>query len=99
MAKKKTTEKKERRLVSARGRIFQGTVIKKFQKRIVIELIRTVYVKKYERYQKKKTKIHARIQEGQEVEVGDVVRVMECRPLSKLVHAVMVENVSKGDKK
>ena len=29
---------------------FEGTIIKKFQKRVVIQFERTIYVKKYERY-------------------------------------------------
>ncbi len=40
--------------ISLRGRIFRGTVIKKFPKRIVIEFERTIYIKKYERYSKEK---------------------------------------------
>ena len=50
--------------LKTRGRIFKGTVIKKFQKRIAIEFERMIYVKKYERYKKSKTKIHARLPTG-----------------------------------
>jgi ribosomal protein S17 len=78
--------------VSTRGRIFEGFVTKKFPKRVVIEFERTEYIPKYERFYKKITKIHARLPEHmeREISVGDLVRVRECRPLSKLIHHVVI---------
>jgi len=82
--------------LSARGRIFEGTVISKFPKRIAIEFERTVFIKKYERYAKKKTKLHARVSSCMEnVEVGDYVRIRECRPLSKIIHFALIEIIRK----
>lgn len=82
--------------LSARGRIFEGTIIKKFPKRIVIWFERTVFIKKYERYAKKKTRIHARLPECMKVEVGDYVQVRECRPLSKITHFVLIKKLKEG---
>lgn len=100
MANTKTTTekstKKDTKLVTpvpTRGRVFEGTVTKKFPMRIVIEAERTVFVKKYERFYKKVMRIHARIPNGFEVAVGDYVKVQECRPLSKIIHAVLIEKV------
>lgn len=78
-----------------RGQIFKGKVIKKFPKRIVIEFERMIYIRKYERYAKSRTKIHARLPEcmDKQVNVGDLVKVQECRPLSKIIHFVFVEKV------
>ena len=61
--------------ISLRGRSFRGTVIKKFPKRIVIEFERTIYIKKYERYSKRKTKLHARLPDciSKDINVGDYV--------------------------
>lgn len=83
--------------LSIRGRTFNGKVIKKFHKRIVIEFERTVYVRKYERYVKYKTKIHARLPPcmEKEVDVGDYVKVQECRPLSKIVHSVFINKIKR----
>ncbi len=83
------------RNVGTRGRIFEGTVTKKFPKRVVIEFERMVYVRKYERYARHKTKIHARLPENMEssVNVGDLIRVHECRPLSKIIHFVVVQKI------
>ena len=88
--------------LKARGRIFEGKVIRKFDKRITIEFERTVYIHKYERYAKSKTKLHARLPHcmKEEIQIGDLVRIQECRPLSKIIHFVVVGKVNvKGDKK
>ena len=83
------------------GRIFKGIVVSKHDKRIALEMERMVYMKKYERYSKKKTKIHARLPRCMEkdVEIGEWVRVKECRPLSKIIHFVFLEKVKKEEKK
>ncbi len=89
--------------ISLRGRSFKGTVIKKFPKRVVIEFERTIYVKKYERYSKRKTKLHARLPESMsnDIQVGDYIEIKECRPISKIVHFIVVgkSTKTKEDKK
>ena len=81
--------------VPSRGRIFEGAVTKKFPKRVVIEFERMIYVRKYERYARLKTKIHARLPEvmEKEINVGDLIRVHECRPLSKIIHFVVIQKI------
>lgn len=84
-----------------RGRTFKGFVVGKHDKRIAIEFERMIYVKKYERYAKTKTKIHARLPRCMEKEVfiGDLVKVKECRPLSKIINFAFLEKINNGDKK
>ena len=84
--------------ISLRGRSFKGKVIKKFPKRVVIEFDRTVYVKKYERYSKRKTKLHARLPDCMfnDINVGDYVEIMECRPISKIIHFMTIKKISEG---
>lgn len=77
---------------AAHGRIFEGSVTKKFPTRVVVEFERTVYVPKYQRFTKKKTRLHARINPSIAVAVGDYVRVQECRPLSKIIHFIVIAN-------
>ena len=86
--------------LKSRGRTFEGKVIKKFNKRVVIEFERMIYVKKYERYKKSKTKIHARLPAcmEKEIQVGDLIKVQECRPLSKIIHFVVIEKVNEKEK-
>jgi len=81
--------------LKARGRTFEGKVIKKFNKRIAIEFERMIYVKKYERYKKSRTKIHARLPVcmEKEINIGDLIKVQECRPLSKIIHFVVIGKI------
>ncbi len=84
-----------------RGRKFEGYVIRKFDQRVTIEFERVKFVKKYERYAKKKTKIHAYLPENMkdEIDVGDLIQIHECRPLSKIVHHVVVKKIRGRDEK
>ena len=61
--------------IIARGRLFEGTVTKKFPKRVVIEFERTVFVPKYERYARKRTRVAAHIPDGMSVNVNDTVEI------------------------
>jgi small subunit ribosomal protein S17 len=111
MAKTNTERQKEKKEsskmlvatqeVSSRGRTFEGTVTKKFHKRVVIEFERTVYVKKYERFYRKKTRLHARISDelAKEINVGDYIKIRECRPLSKIIHFIVVEKIRSAEDK
>lgn len=87
--------------LSARGRKFKGIVVKKFPRRLTIEIERRVYYSKYERYATLKTKLHAHLPSCLEnqIEVGDIVRIQECRPLSKIIHFVVLEKIKSGEKK
>ena len=91
--------KKERK-ISLRGKSFKGNVIKKFPKRVVIEFERTIYIKKYERYLKRRTKLHARLPEElfEKINLGDYIEIKECRPLSKIVHFMVVRKINKKEK-
>ncbi|MBR9705515.1 30S ribosomal protein S17 [Candidatus Pacearchaeota archaeon] len=82
--------------ISLRGRSFKGTVIKKFPQRVSIEFERTIYIKKYERYSKRKTKLHARLSKcmSHNIEVGDYIEIKECRPISKIIHFVVTKKIS-----
>lgn len=81
--------------LSVRGRIFEGNVVKKFHKRVVIAFERVVYIPKYERYAKSKTRLHARLPDClyNEINIGDYIRIQECRPLSKIIKFVVVKKI------
>jgi|TARA_Y100000034_G_C6735409_1_gene326079 small subunit ribosomal protein S17 len=85
--------------LKTRGRNFEGRIIKKFSKRVTIEFERMTYVRKYERYKKSRTKIHARLPICMEdkVKIGDLIKIQECRPLSKIIHFAVIEKIK--DKK
>ena len=81
--------------IAVRGRSFRGTVITKFPKRVCIEFDRTLFVKKYERYSKRKTKLHARLPDcmAAEVNIGDYIEITECRPISKIIHFIVTKKI------
>lgn len=87
--------------ISSRGRIFEGIVISKFPKRVAIEFERVVYAYKYERYFKKKVRIHARLPDSMapDINIGDYIQVQECRPLSKLIHHIVLKKVKSKENK
>lgn len=77
--------------VSTRGRQFVGKVVSaKAQKTVTVVWPRLCYVPKYERYEKRRTKIHAHVPEGIKVKEGDKVNLVETRPISKTKHFVVV---------
>lgn len=98
---KQTHQKKDvkfiAKLAPTRGRIFEGTVVKKFPTRVVIQFERTVRVAKYERFYKKRSRMHARIPDGMQIQLGDYIKIQECRPLSKIIHAIVIEKVRSAD--
>jgi len=81
--------------VKLRGRIFEGEIIKKFPGRVVIQFERMLHVPKYERYEKRKTKLHARLPDclKDAMHVGDYIKIAECRPLSKIIHFIATEKI------
>jgi len=83
--------------IATRGRTFKGFVVKKFSKRVVVDFERTVYVQKYERFYKKKTRLHARLPDvlANEINIGDYVSLIETRPLSKIIHFIVLGKVEK----
>jgi len=82
--------------LKTRGRTFKGVVISKHTKRVAIEFERMIYVRKYERYAKEKTKLHARLPRCMEdaINVGDTIVIQECRPLSKIIHFAVIEKLA-----
>ena len=54
-----------------------------------------MYIRKYERYAKSKTKIHARLPMCMEnkIDIGDTVLFRECRPLSKIIHFIAIKKI------
>lgn len=88
--------------LSIRGRQFIGTVTStKTRKTAVVEFERLHFLSKYERYEKRRTKLKVHNPECINAKDGDIVKVMECRPLSKtknfvIIHKLGVEKGFKG---
>jgi len=75
-----------------RGRMLTGKVISsKMAKFAIVEMVKRRYVKKYERYEKRRTKIHVHNPLCINAKPGDEVKVMECRKISKTKNFVIIE--------
>lgn len=83
-----------------RGRTFEGVVIKKLHGRLTISFDRMRYVPKYERYEKRTVKLHARLPDCMDdIEEGDYIRIAETRPVSKMIHFVVAEVIRRKEEK
>lgn len=75
-----------------RGRFFLGKVLKvNLHKTVIVGWTRSIYIPKYERYEKRNTKLNVHKPDCIEVNVGDKVRIVETRPISKMKNFVIVE--------
>lgn len=80
--------------LSARGRQFTGIVVSsKMRKTAVIEFERQYFLPKYERYEKRRTSIKVHNPECVNAKDGDIVKIMECRPLSKTKNFVILQKL------
>jgi small subunit ribosomal protein S17 len=99
MAKKKEEivlkEKKKEIKVLTRGRSFEGVVIRRFNDRVVIEFKKLLYLRKYESYEKRRTRLHARLppELRDQINIGDYIEISECRPLSKIIHFIVTKKI------
>ncbi|XP_058987150.1 small ribosomal subunit protein uS17 isoform X2 [Musca domestica] len=83
--------------VRIRGRILTGAVRKtKMQRTIVIRRDYLHFVRKYSRFEKRHRNMSVHCSPAfRDVEIGDIVTIGECRPLSKTVRFNVLK-VSKG---
>ena len=77
--------------LKVRGVAIRGKVVSTaMQHTVVVERERLHYVPKYERYEKRTSRYKAHLPPCIHVKKGDEVMIMECRPLSKTKHFVVV---------
>ena len=82
-------------ITSTNGRTVSGVVVSnKMDKSIVVRVDRRVKHKLYEKVITLSTKMHAH-DESNECNIGDIVTIQECRPLSKTKTWRLVEVVEK----
>ncbi|MDD5177748.1 MAG: 30S ribosomal protein S17 [Candidatus Nanoarchaeia archaeon] len=78
--------------VSIRGRILVGKVIKiNVHKTITIEIPRLNYLYKYERYEKRLSRLKVHKPDCIDIKLGDMVKVVESKPISKTKNFIVIE--------
>ncbi len=81
--------------LKVRGKIILGRVESLRMKRAaVIEIEYPAYNSKFMRFERRSSKIHARVPSCVTVNVGDLVAIAECRPLGKNISHIMLGKVS-----
>lgn len=79
-----------------RGRILEGVVISaKMDKTVIVRRDYLKYVSKYKRYERRHSHIPAHNPPCINATENDVVRIAECRPISKTVSFVVIEKLEK----
>lgn len=76
------------------GKVYQGEVVSdKMQKTVVVKVTRTFKHPSFEKVVRraKNYKVH---DESNQAKVGDIVEIVECRPLSKTKHMMLSRIVS-----
>lgn len=68
-------------------------VSRKMQNTVVVRREKLHYIQKYQRFEKRTTRMFAHLPPCVDAEVGDMVRIMECRPLSKGTHMVVLGRI------
>ncbi len=80
--------------LSVRGRAFEGTVVSdKMARTVTVELEHMHKIAKYERYERRTSKLHAHNPPCIAARAGDKVKLMECRRVSKTKSLVVVQKL------
>ncbi len=80
--------------ISLRGRTFTGKIIKQdLNKTATVEWPRTTYLYKFERFEKKRSRVKVHNPACINAKVGDTVKIVESRPISKTKKFIIVEKV------
>jgi len=83
--------------LSVRGIVLEGTVVSdKMDKTVVVEREYLHYVRKFRRYERRRSKIHAHNPPCINAKKGDKVLIAETRPISKTVSFVVVKILEKA---
>ena len=78
--------------LSVRGRVLEGIVVKdRMRRTVVIRRDYHQYVPKYLRYERRHSHIAVHNPPCLDAKVGEKVKIVECRPLSKSVSFVVIE--------
>ena len=91
MAEKKEKEAEKTRF-PARGRTFTGTVVSdRMTRTVTVAWERRHYVPKFQRYERRHSKVKAHNPAEIDAKTGDKVTVMETRPISKTKHFIIIK--------
>lgn len=89
-------KKDNKNKIRPRGRVLIGEIIKKdISKTATVKIEHSHFIKKFERSEKRTSKIRVHNPENINAEVGNMVRIQETRPISKTKHFIVIEVIKK----
>jgi len=81
--------------VKLRGKVLTGEVVSISDKQTVVIQREFLHrVTKYNRYERRRGKVHAHLPPCIETKEGDTATIVECRPLAKTISFVVVQSRS-----
>ncbi len=84
--------------ISVRGKTFTGIVVSaKMHKTVLVEWERRVAIPKYERFEKRRSKVAAHNPDEINAQEGDIVKIQETKPISKTKNFVVIEIIKKAE--
>lgn len=84
--------------IRTHGRTFTGVVVAaRAQATATVEWPRRSYITKFERYAMRRTRVKAHNPPDIDAKPGDIVKIVECKPISKTKHFMIVEKVGKEE--
>lgn len=83
--------------LKVRGHQMMGKIVStRMEHAAIVEKEHHRFQAKFERYERRTTRYPVHVTPCLPVKVGDTVRIMECRPISKTISFVIVENRGGG---
>ena len=84
---------KKQKSIKVRGIILEGTVVStKPKNTAIIQREYLKFIPKYERYERRRSKINAHVPEGMEIKVGDKIEVRPSRKKSPIFTSIRESN-------
>lgn len=78
--------------LGTRGRTFMGRVVSdRMARTVTVEWERRHFVPKYQRYERRYSKVKAHNPDEIDAKMGDTVTIMETRPISKTKHFIIIK--------
>ena len=84
--------------VRTHGRSYVGRVLSnKMNATVIVTWERKIHVPKFERYMVRTSKVVAHNPDSISAKEGDIVRIKQCRPLSKTKNFIVIEKLGAAD--
>jgi len=78
--------------LKVRGKMLDGRIVSISRQTVVLQREYLHHIAKYNRYERRRSKVHAHLPACVDAKEGDTASIAECRPLAKTVSFVVVQS-------